>query len=419
GMVQAFTFHEQGVHYRNRFVRTRKYTEEEAAGTFVFPSWSTQAPGGLLANFWAADKILNQAGVTVYLRNGRLFAFDETGLPYELDPQTLATIGPSTFGLDKDATVYGPHSKMDPLTGEWLHFGIRYGPKPLIHITVFARDGSLRQHRSFALPRYVYMHDWLVSDRHFIVSFHPAEIHFWGFLLGLRSLADSLSWNPGEGNLLMILERSGAGEPLFVATDACFMWHSVNACESGGEIRADFVGYANPDHFIGKNPVVTAMMTGRRGDFSSPGELRRYVIDPAGKRIRQEVLDRGSYEWPRVNEVHRCHRYRFGYMVKQRAGEFFWSYVTRVDVLTGASESYDFGPGVYCCEPVFVPIPGREYGGEDRDEPGWLLTEGYDSHTRKGFLAVLRAERLADGPLAVVWLQHHVPFSFHGWWAAG
>jgi len=31
GMVQSFTFHDSGVHYRNRFVRTNKYLKEQAA----------------------------------------------------------------------------------------------------------------------------------------------------------------------------------------------------------------------------------------------------------------------------------------------------------------------------------------------------------------------------------------------------
>src|SRR6266540_2846306 len=54
GLVQAFRFHERGVHYRNRFVRTAKFADEEAAGRFIYPSWSTQAPGGFLTNFWGA-----------------------------------------------------------------------------------------------------------------------------------------------------------------------------------------------------------------------------------------------------------------------------------------------------------------------------------------------------------------------------
>lgn len=419
GMVQSFLIHDKGVRYRNRFVRTAKFVEEEAAGRFIYPSWSTQAPGGFFANFWAGGRIKNQAGVTVYRWRNCLYAFDEVGLPYELDPETLATVGESSLGLSREFTIYAAHSKMDPQTGEWLHFGIHYGPSPLLHVTIFAPDGALRMHRAIPLPRFVYMHDWLVSDRHLIFNLHPAEIEFWGFQLGLRSMAESLRWRPEKGNLVMVVDREGDKAPLLLETPACFMWHSLNACEQGGEIIADFVGYRNPDHFIGKDPVVSAVMAGRTGEHAYPGELRRYLINPAARTIRQEMLDRGSYEWPRVNELHRCHGYRFGYLAKTAPGEFFWRLLCRVDMRTGRTASYNFGPGLYCTEPVFVPLPGFSYRPDAAEEPGWILSEVYDSRTRTSFLAVLRADRLSDGPVANVRLRHHVPFSYHGWWSAG
>jgi hypothetical protein len=33
------------------------------------------------------------------------------------------------------------------------------------------------------------------------------------------------------------------------------------------------------------------------------------------------------------------------------------------------------GPGVYCSEPVFVPITGYPFRGSDPNEPWWLLSE--------------------------------------------
>lgn len=75
GMVQAFRIHDQGVHYQNRFVRTPKYVEESAVNRFIYPTWSTQAPGGLWENFWATNRMKSQAGISVYWRNGSLYAF--------------------------------------------------------------------------------------------------------------------------------------------------------------------------------------------------------------------------------------------------------------------------------------------------------------------------------------------------------
>lgn len=115
GMIQSFAFQPKGVRYRNRFVRTKKYQEEEGAGKFVYPSWSTQAPGGLLGNAFKADAIQSEASVTVYYRNDRLLAFDDTGQPWELDPETLETRGETRLGLALGASIDPRTARTFPL----------------------------------------------------------------------------------------------------------------------------------------------------------------------------------------------------------------------------------------------------------------------------------------------------------------
>jgi all-trans-8'-apo-beta-carotenal 15,15'-oxygenase len=178
-----------------------------------------------------------------------------------------------------------------------------------------------------------------------------------------------------------------------------------------GGVLADFVGYDNPDHLVGPTAVANTVMTGRKGVFRTPGQLWRYRINPAEKRVARELLAAGNFEWPRIDERQRCRAHRFVYLCAANPGEFFWSAIERHDVQSGRRSRYDFGAGSYCTEPVFAPRPGS-FG----EESGWVLTEVYDSRTRKSFLAVFDAEQLADGPLARVMLRHHVPFSYHGWW---
>ncbi len=412
GMIQHFRFHEKGVHYRTRFVKTEKYRNESAARRFIYPTWSTQAPGGWPANFWVTNAIKSQAGITVYLVNGRMYAFDESCYPYELDPETLDTIGETSLGIPRGETIYSAHSKIDPANGEWLHFGVAYGPEPVLHVSVFKADGRTSYHRPIPLPRFVYIHDWFVSTNYLIANLHPMEIDFWPALLGFRSIFDSLRWRPEKGNLLLVIPRDPA-EPVFtLEAPACFMWHSLNAWDDQKEIFADFVGYADPDHFVGKNPFITAVMEGRRGEYTCPGLLRRYRIDLEKRRVRMELLAEGDFEWPRMDERLRCRPYRQAWLAEARPGEFFWQRVVRFDVTTGAMEHHDFGPHVYCSEPVFVPRPGAGH------EEGWLLSECYDSGTGRSLLAVLDSMRLNQGPLALVHLDHHVPFSYHGWWHA-
>jgi len=417
GMVQSFRFHDRGVHYRNRYVHTEKYLEESAAGEYIYPSFSTQAPGGVLANFWPGSKIRSQAQISVVLWRDRLYAFDESSQPYELDPETLETSGMSLLGLPQGASVFSAHSKIDSRTGEWVHFGLHYGRNVDLHITVFAPSGTLRYHRTVRLPRYVYFHDFLVSARHLIFILQPMGLRLLGFLMGTRSMADCLRWNPGEGNMILVLGRDPLSEPLFFSADACFLWHTINAQEHQGALLADFIGYRNPDHLVGEDPPVFAVMEGRKGRFECPGQVRRYVMDLGSGRLREEMFETANCEWPAINPLHRCHRYRYGYLALARQGDFFWSGIGRCDMDTGKSTDFYFREGLYCTEPLFVPLPGFGYDPGSAGEPGWLLSVVYDSTTRKSFLAVLRADNISEGPLARIHLEHHSPFTMHGFWS--
>ena len=86
----AVRLRDGAVEYRNRFTRTRKWLDEEAFGAFEYATWTTQAPGGAFSNLFASN-MLDQAGVTVFRKGDRLFAFDEGTTPYELKQEALDT----------------------------------------------------------------------------------------------------------------------------------------------------------------------------------------------------------------------------------------------------------------------------------------------------------------------------------------
>ena len=70
----------------------------------------------------------------------------------------------------------------------------------------------------------------------------------------------------------------------------------------------------------------------------------------------------------------------------------------------------------YCGEAIFAPKPRFLYETGSVNEPGWLLTQVYNGHTRKTFMAILDADQLETGPVCTIHNTHHVPISFHGWW---
>jgi all-trans-8'-apo-beta-carotenal 15,15'-oxygenase len=422
GMLQAYQFHNGQVRFRTRFVRTAKYVAEEAAGRFLYRTWSTLAPGGPLANLGL--RLANQAEVTVIRRHDRLYAFGGPH-PYALDPETLETVGVSTLGVPATLTRYQAHWKVDGHTGEWLHFGVVYRRTPVLHVTVFTPDGHLRTHWTVPLPRQVYMHDWLITARHVVFVLHPGVMTPGGVVsmfLGLRNPADVIRWQPELGNLVLVLDRSGSGAPLVLEADAAWMWHALNAYEERGEIVADFVGAPEIVGLGHPDAPFFAIMRGGPPGPAPPGahaRVRRYVIDPNARTLREDtVAADAGYEMPCLNPRFGCHRHRYGYFAQTGQAEWFWSRVARVDTQTGTVTSYDFGPGHYCSEPVFAPQPGFAYAAGAVAEPGWLLTLVYNAGTKRSYVAILEADRVAAGPVALVHLIHHVPLSFHGYWHA-
>jgi all-trans-8'-apo-beta-carotenal 15,15'-oxygenase len=127
GLVQRLSFAGGKVRYQNAFVRTAKFIEEEKADAFRFRTWSMRRPGGTLANLGSGHS-RSQAGVTVYPFNDKLYAFDELCPAYGLDPETLTTLGEEQLGDPAREFMIKAHTKFDPLTGEWLLFGITLRP---------------------------------------------------------------------------------------------------------------------------------------------------------------------------------------------------------------------------------------------------------------------------------------------------
>ena len=421
GMIQAFQFRDGRVRYQNRFVRTEKYLKEEEAGEFLYPTWATQAPGGISANLGVG--IMNQAGVTVVRRKDRLFAFDEGFLPYELDPETLETRGMSDLGAGELSGGYKAHWKIDGTNGDWLHFGTAYGRKTRLEIVIFKKDGGLRRQWTVEIPRRVYMHDWLVSERHLIFILQPGIIPMSQVLrmvLGLIRPVSAIRWKPELGNLVLLVDRQGKEKPFFLEAEASWMWHALNAYEEKGLVIADFAGSRHPLGIGSDDAPFFLVMEGRDPGARPESEgplLRRYVIDPGAKTLRQEVLVSNEVvEFPFVNPGLSCHRHRYGYFACLSPTEWFPTRVIRVDTHNGNVASYDFGRGHYCSEPVFASKPGFPYEAGSGEEPGWILTLVYQADTKRSYLAVLQADRLPAGPLAVIRLHHHAPLSFHGYW---
>ncbi|MBL4667597.1 MAG: carotenoid oxygenase family protein [Sneathiella sp.] len=412
GMIQAFHLFDGTARYKNRFVQTQKYLEEESAGKFIYETWSTRAPGGFLSNL-GLPRIKSQAGVTAVYRNDKLYAFDEVSSPYILDGDDLSTLGSESIG-SIHIRNYKAHTKINAKTGDWILFGTEFGKVMKAQFIIQSKTGEIKSEFSFDLPRPAYMHDFFETENYVILNLQPCGLNLGRMLLGIDSFIGSLNWKPEKGNLLVVMHKSGAEKPIVMEAPTAWMWHSYNAYEVGNTIIADFIGYEKPDHFLGNDAAFKTIMTGSMGVAASKGTARRYEIDLKARTVKENSVAPNAVEFPAINLSKSGQNHRYGYTSMGIENNIFHSALARIDFNSGQVSQYDFGDMCHIGEPIFAPDPTQR---EDESK-GWLLALGLDARTGRSFLSILDACSLESGPVATLHLNHHTPLSFHGFWRA-
>jgi len=394
GMIHAFHFEEGRVRFRNRWVRTERFVREREAGRGLF---------GGLADLGAGDPSvqgvsMNAANTNVVWHGGRLLALWEAGPPHELDPDTLETRGLYDFdgALGRQAPAGAPHGimtahpKIDPVTGELLFFGYSPVPPHLVY-HVADREGRLLRSVPVEVPFPSMMHDFIATERYAVFPVFPAVFAGW-----------SIAWEPERGTHVGLVPRDGSGEPVWLQTDPCYVFHPLNAHDEGDRVVAE----------VARHPVLPLF----GADGAGPPVLVRWTLDPVAGTLKEEPLDELPCEFPRLDERFAGLPYRHGYTAGTSDPAAFereptFRTVEHYDLGTGRRTSHRFRPGTAPGEPLFVPRAPDAPEGD-----GFLLVLVYREDERRSDLVVLDAQNVAAEPLATVRLPHRVPFGFHGNW---
>jgi carotenoid cleavage dioxygenase-like enzyme len=400
GMIHAFAVHDGRVAYRNRWVRTARFSLERAAGEGLFGGLADMAK----TDPRAAATSPNAANTNIVLHAGRLLALWEGGLPHALDPRTLETIGPFDF-RGRLAGAMTAHPKIDPETGEMLFFGYAFAP-PFLRYHVVAKDGTLARSEEIEVPVPTMMHDFITTREHVIFLMCPATIR----LENIEKTGSPLGWEPELGTRIGVMPRSGGSKDVvWFEADPCYVFHPMNAYSAGGRIVADVCRYP-------RVPLFEA------GDSASGMEdlrakLTRWTLDLAGGTVKEEPLDDLSTEFPRLDERRSGLSYRHGYAggvvpgPKKVSG---FNAIVHYDLKSGRRRTHLVPETDAVGEPVFVPRgPGSPEG------EGFLLATVYRGAELRSDLVILDAENVEAAPLATVKLPHRVPFGFHGNWGQG
>lgn len=172
-------------------------------------AFGTQKKGGFLSNIFDTS-IKNVANTNVIYWAGRLLALWEGGMPYRLEVDSLRTLGEYTFkGLLARNSQFSAHPRVDSKTGNLVNFAItRKGLNSALTVYEFNEDFKVVGERSFIVPGFVFLHDFVVTEKYYIFNRAPLAFNPIPFLLGFRGPASCIAFDQNSPAKLYLVPRN-------------------------------------------------------------------------------------------------------------------------------------------------------------------------------------------------------------------
>lgn len=420
GMISRITFTNGRAHFRNRFVRTKAYVEEQKAGKILYRGvFGTQKPGGWLANAFDFN-LKNIANTNVIYWGGKLLALWEAADPHKLDPRTLETLGKEHFNrVLSEGEAFAAHPRFDPSceqdNGEpcLVNFSIKPGLSTTITIFELDTAGNVVRKNLHSVPGFAFIHDFAITPNYCIFFQNPVSFNPIPFALGMRGAGECIDFQANQPTKVLIIPRNSKianegnkNQVQILETQSGFVFHHTNAFEKDREIVIDSICYE-------ALPEVEPESDFRETDFESlePGQLWRFHLNLDDNTVRRELIESRCCEFPSVHpqKVGREHRYLYMGAAHAAEGNAPLQAFEKVDLETGEKQIWSAAPHGYASEPNFVP---RNRNGDEDD--GWLLGLVYDSTHHRSDVVILDAKDLNKEPIARLHLKHHIPYGLHG-----
>lgn len=409
-MLHAFHIEEGRVSYSNRFLRSKAYLDDTAAGRIHYMGFAQDPCRALfrkVMTLFRADPG-NNAVVNVTRLGDEFIAMTEAPLTVRFDPRTLETLGVLDYDDKVAATLATAHPHFDSARGIGVNLMTEFGLQTkyqLYGITATQR----RKLAEIVSKDISYMHSFGLTPRYAVIAQFSLRLgNATTILLSGRPFIENFKFLPTTDTVFTIVELDTGRVVANVPTEAFFAFHHVNAYEEDDDtLTVDIVAYPNADLI-----QQLYMDRLRTSDHVSAGEFRRYRVPLNGKRATYERLVDVSLELPRINYRRNGMPYRYVYATATKPHRpSFLEQLAKVDThLRQATIWYE--QGCYPSEPVFLSAPDAT-----AEDDGLVLSVVLDARKGTSFLLVLDAASFTE--VARAHVPQHIPFGFHGQFFGG
>lgn len=417
GYISMFRIKNGKADYRGRYVRTERFQAQMNAGRQLY---------GYYRNPYTDDESVRDidhpnrrttANTTPVVIAGKLYATKEDGLPYAIDPNTLATIGTDDFDGAWLSQTFTAHPKRDPSTGETIAFGYEASGRASrdTFLYIIDKDGRITREIRFELPYTSMIHDIAITPNHVIVpgsSLVTSEER-------LRSGKKHWGWDRTLPSYYAIVPRDGSAIRWFHGPERSIV-HTANAWEDDGKVVLDMP--------IADGNTWPFFEDVHGGAFSMHANtIRRLTFDLSSnsdRPVEQRLFAQEVTSFTRIDERWMGQKNRYIYVQYADLTKAFApslpadqgrsqpnNSIARFDLVTGEMRSCFMGEAHVAQEPVFVPRRGSAFEGD-----GYLIATVHNLEERRAELVILDAVAMAE--VARVILPFRNAPQVHGTWAS-
>lgn len=413
GMVSVFRFAQGHVDFRLRYVQTERWKNERAARRSLY---------GRYRNPYTDDPSVHGKGravanTTPFFHGGRLLALKEDARAWEMNPETLETVGEWDYHGKLRSQTMTAHPRLDPDTHDLYFFGYEaagLATRDIAYCVANSR-GELIREQWFQAPYCALMHDFVVTKEHAVFPCFPIAAD----LSRIQRGGPHWAWEPALGTRVGIMPRDGdVAEMRWFDAELCSGFHFANAFTLDNVVYVD-VSLTNVPVF----PFIRADSGLQIEQYQLEGALERWAFDlsdPNGRVERRVLAPAGDL--PRIADKDAMRDYEILYyelyepsvgppILTGAVGPGF-NALCRLEVKTGRMSTLPMHPRATLQEAVH--ITSRQPGHE-----GYLafVVDLHDENLSE--VQIVLARYPDRGPIAKVKMPLRLRSGVHGTWLAG